>query len=67
MISLALLLPDSHKNIRATKNIVLDKALRQIAAYNSEFTFTNYPPNKIESCDAAKANARTKFMSRSKL
>ena len=43
------------------------KVLRCIGAQNSQFTFINYPPNKIKSCDAAKATARTKFMSRSKL
>ena len=28
---------------------------------------TNYPPNKIENCDIAKATARMKFISLSKL
>ena len=67
MIRLAKLLINSHKKYSCYKKYSLRQSIALDGAQNSPFTFTNYPPNKIESCDAAKATARTKFISRSKL
>ena len=66
MIRLAKLLINSHKKYSCYK-YSLRQSIALDGAQNSPFTFTNYPPNKIESCDAAKATAKTKFISLSKL